>query len=197
MLAGRSGSKPRCPSTRPRRSRTIGAVARTRSSREGAHDTVGRRTHVLHGRHVPLFPRVGAPQCKALVRGPSRRLRARRPRADAGADRRDGRAPGPARAGDHGRLQTFDVSHLPGYPVLQGQITLQDATLKRMPRGFPETHPAAHWLKYQSYTAGRRLSDTQATSARLPTLLESDFAQLLPLVRWLNGALGLRAAQRR
>src|SRR5438067_470662 len=73
----------------------------------------------------------------------------------------------------------------------------EDATLKRMPRGFPETHPAAHWLKYQSYTAGRRLSDTQATSARLPTLLESDFAQLLPLVRWLNGALGLRAAQRR
>src|SRR6184192_1101874 len=71
----------------------------------------------------------------------------------------------------------------------------EDATLKRMPRGFPETHPAAHWLKYQSYTAGRRLSDTQATSARLPTLLESDFAQLLPLVRWLNGALGLRAAQ--
>lgn len=72
-----------------------------------------------------------------------------------------------------------------------------EAMLKRMPRGFPETHPAARWLRYQSYTAGRRLSDTQATSARLPALLEADFARLLPLVRWVNGALGLRAAKRR
>ena len=72
-----------------------------------------------------------------------------------------------------------------------------EATLKRMPRGFPESHPAARWLKYQSYTAGRRLGDTQATSARLPALLEADFARLLPLVRWLNGALGLHPAQRR
>src|SRR6266571_807820 len=72
-----------------------------------------------------------------------------------------------------------------------------EAVLKRMPRGFPETHPAAHWLRYQSFTAGRRLSDAQATSARLPALLAADFARLLPLVRWLNGALGLRAATRR
>jgi uncharacterized protein (TIGR02453 family) len=72
-----------------------------------------------------------------------------------------------------------------------------EAMLKRMPRGFPETHPAAHWLRYQSYTAGRRISDAQATSARLPALLETDFARLRPLVRWLNGALGLKAAKQR
>ena len=72
-----------------------------------------------------------------------------------------------------------------------------EALLKRMPRGFPETHPAAAWLKYQSFTAGRALGDGRVTSARLPALLETDFARLLPLVRWLNGALGLRTAQRR
>ncbi|PYO80568.1 MAG: DUF2461 domain-containing protein [Gemmatimonadetes bacterium] len=72
-----------------------------------------------------------------------------------------------------------------------------EAVLKRMPRGFPETHPAAAWLKYQSFTAGRALGDGRVTSARLPALLETDFARLLPLVRWLNGALGLRTAQRR
>ena len=72
-----------------------------------------------------------------------------------------------------------------------------EAMLKRMPRGFPESHPAARWLRYQSYTAGRRLRDSQAASARLPALLETDFARLLPLVRWLNGALGLQAATRR
>jgi uncharacterized protein (TIGR02453 family) len=72
-----------------------------------------------------------------------------------------------------------------------------EAMLKRMPRGYPDTHAAAQWLRYQSYTAGRRLSDVQATSARLPDLLGTDFARLLPLVRWLNDALGLKAATRR
>ncbi len=72
-----------------------------------------------------------------------------------------------------------------------------EAMLKRMPRGFAETHPAARWLRYQSYTAGRQLSDGEVTSARLPALLEADFARLLPLVRWLNGALGLKAAPQR
>jgi uncharacterized protein (TIGR02453 family) len=72
-----------------------------------------------------------------------------------------------------------------------------EAILKRMPRGFAETHRAARWLKYQSYTAGRRLKDGEVTSARLPVLLEADFTRLLPLVRWLNAALGLKAAKRR
>jgi len=72
-----------------------------------------------------------------------------------------------------------------------------EAMLKRMPRGFAETHPAARWLRYQSFTAGRRLTDAQVTSAKLPALLQADFTRLLPLVRWLNGALGLRSAARR
>jgi len=72
-----------------------------------------------------------------------------------------------------------------------------EAVLKRMPRGFPETHPAARWLRYQSFTAGRQLRQAQAMGARLPALLETDFARLLPLVRWLNGALRLRSAVRR
>lgn len=72
-----------------------------------------------------------------------------------------------------------------------------EAVLKRMPRGFAETHPAARWLKYQSFVTGRQLSEAQVTSARLPALLERDFNEMLPLVRWLNGALGLRAATQR
>ena len=75
---------------------------------------------------------------------------------------------------------------------------LDDETmLKRMPRGFAETHAAARWLRYQSFTAGRPLPDAQVIGPRLGALLESDFARLLPLVRWLNNALGLRAASRR
>src|SRR5256886_2502064 len=45
-----------------------------------------------------------------------------------------------------------------------------EAMLKRMPRGFPENHPAARWLKYQSFTAGRRLSEGQVTGERLAAL---------------------------
>jgi len=45
--------------------------------------------------------------------------------------------------------------------------------------------------------AGRELRDTQATSARLPALLEADFRLILPLVRWINGVLGLKPAERR
>ena len=72
-----------------------------------------------------------------------------------------------------------------------------ESKLKRMPRGYAEDHPAAQWLRYQSFTAGRSLTDDQVTSSRLPALLESDFAAMKPLVRWLNAALGLPAAQRR
>jgi hypothetical protein len=36
------------------------------------------------------------------------------------------------------------------------------------------------------------LKDSDVTSQRLPTTLASDFESLLPLVRWLNGALGYR-----
>jgi len=72
-----------------------------------------------------------------------------------------------------------------------------EAVLKRMPRGFAEDHPAAKWLRYQSFVTGRNLSDAQATSPRLPALLEQDFEAMLPLVRWLNATLGLKPATRR
>ncbi len=72
-----------------------------------------------------------------------------------------------------------------------------EAVLKRMPRGFPETHPAARWLKYRSFVAGREITQREVMSAGLPALLEKDFLALLPLVRWLNGALGLRPATQR
>ncbi len=71
-----------------------------------------------------------------------------------------------------------------------------EAMLKRMPRGFSEDHPAARWLRYQSFTIGRQLSDREVLSSRLADGLEKDFRLMLPLVRWLNGALGLRPASR-
>ncbi len=73
----------------------------------------------------------------------------------------------------------------------------EEAMLRRVPRGFAPDHPGARWLKFQSFVTGRALSDAQAVSARLPALLETDFKLMVPLVRWINQVLGLRAAQRR
>ena len=67
-----------------------------------------------------------------------------------------------------------------------------EAVLTRMPRGFAEDHPAANWLKFQSFTSGRMLKDSDVTDAKLATMLAKDFEAMLPLVRWLNAALGFR-----
>ena len=66
-----------------------------------------------------------------------------------------------------------------------------EAVLKKMPRGFSEDHPAAKWLRYQSFVSGREITDATVTDRKLPAILAKEFAGLLPLVRWLNAALGL------
>jgi uncharacterized protein (TIGR02453 family) len=70
----------------------------------------------------------------------------------------------------------------------------EESMLKRVPRGFPADHPAAHWLRHQSFTLGRALSDAEVTGARLTSVLAADFQRMLPLVRWLNATLGYPAA---
>ncbi len=66
-----------------------------------------------------------------------------------------------------------------------------EGSLKRMPRGYDEDHPAANYLRFQSFTTGRELKDSDITSAKLPALLAKEYEALLPLVRWINGVFGL------
>ena len=73
----------------------------------------------------------------------------------------------------------------------------QEAVLTKLPRGYAEGHPAARWLRYKSFTATRILPEEEALSPGLPGILEADFKALLPLVRWLNGAIGYPARERR
>ena len=73
----------------------------------------------------------------------------------------------------------------------------EESMLKRLPRGFDEQTPGARWLRHQSFTVGRKLTDAQVIGSRLTTILADDFARIVPLVRWLNGALGLEPAARR
>jgi uncharacterized protein (TIGR02453 family) len=69
--------------------------------------------------------------------------------------------------------------------------------LQRVPRGFASDHPAARWLRFNSFTASRPLTDAQVLSPRLVDTLMQDYAVLLPLVRWLNASLGYPAAKAR
>jgi uncharacterized protein (TIGR02453 family) len=66
-----------------------------------------------------------------------------------------------------------------------------EAVLKRMPRGFADSHPGGRWLRYRSFTVSRDLTDAQVTQARLIARLQAEFEAMLPLVRWLNARLGL------
>jgi len=88
------------------------------------------------------------------------------------------------------------IVQAPGFRRRFGSLD-QDAMLKRLPRGYSVSHPAAPWLRYQSFTVGRVLSEREALSARLTAMLARDFTVLTPFVRWLNGALGFRSLERR
>lgn len=73
----------------------------------------------------------------------------------------------------------------------------EENMLTRMPRGYADTHPAATLLRHQSYTLGREMTDAEVQSVALPDLLAREYERLLPLVRWINRALGLRVIARR
>ena len=73
----------------------------------------------------------------------------------------------------------------------------EEAMLVRMPRGYEADHPAATLLRHRSFTVGRSLSERELFDRRLPDLLAREYGRILPLVRWLNGALGLRTLARR
>jgi len=88
------------------------------------------------------------------------------------------------------------IVRAPTFAERFGEIDAE-AVLKRTPRGFDPEHPAAAWLRHQSFTAGRRVDDAETLGTRLPDLLEADYRALLPFVRWINRALGLPSAERR
>lgn len=73
----------------------------------------------------------------------------------------------------------------------------REAVLVRTPRGYPADEATAEWLRLQSYTASQPLPDDAVTAPDLADRLAAAYAALLPLVRWLNLALGLRPAERR
>ena len=73
----------------------------------------------------------------------------------------------------------------------------EGAILTRPPRGFPADGPAAAWLRYRSFTASESYTDAEATAADVADRAERTFRALVPMMRWLNDALGHPRAERR
>ena len=89
-----------------------------------------------------------------------------------------------------------EIVTAPGFVRTFGALD-PDGMLQRLPRGYAAGHPAEQWLRYCSFTATTSVPARELSSAALPERLVERFLVLLPLVRWLNTAQGLRAATRR
>jgi uncharacterized protein (TIGR02453 family) len=67
--------------------------------------------------------------------------------------------------------------------------TLEGERLSRVPRGYRTDHPAADYLRYKQFLAGREFEADFATSPRFYPQLLQIFRAVVPLVRFLNDAL--------
>lgn len=80
----------------------------------------------------------------------------------------------------------------PAFRARFGGLTDDEPGVKltRMPRGFAESHPAAEWLRFNSFTVSVAYTDAEMLSPKLLDRAMKDYALMLPLARWLNAALG-------
>ena len=88
-------------------------------------------------------------------------------------------------AANHQRLRAIVES--PGFRRAVG--TLNGDRLQRVPRGFAADHPAADYLRFRQFLAGRELPPGFATSPRFYTEVVNVFRQVAPLTRFLNEPL--------
>jgi uncharacterized protein (TIGR02453 family) len=65
---------------------------------------------------------------------------------------------------------------------------LTGESLKRIPAGYPEDHPAAELLKMKSFLFGADLSENDLLSEDLPEVLGKAFLAALPVVQFLGKA---------
>jgi len=86
----------------------------------------------------------------------------------------------------------------PAFRRLYGKLDEDPGTmLTRLPRGYAPDAPGVEWLRFKSFTATHTLTDAEARDPALPDRWAEACAAMLPFMRWLNAALGYRAAVRR
>jgi uncharacterized protein (TIGR02453 family) len=75
----------------------------------------------------------------------------------------------------------------PGFKRHVGR--LEGERLQRVPRGFPKDHPAAEFLKYRQFLAGKEFPASFSYSPRFYPGLLNVFRHLAPLIAFLNEPL--------
>ena len=66
---------------------------------------------------------------------------------------------------------------------------LEGQKLQRVPRGFPQDHPAAEFLKHRQFMAGHEFPASFAHSPRFYSGLVNVFRHIAPLIGFLNEPL--------
>lgn len=69
-----------------------------------------------------------------------------------------------------------------------GNLMDMEDKLKKVPRGFAADHPAAEWLKYKSYVAGRKFEDREVIGDGFARDCIATFKTLKPLNDFLKNA---------
>ena len=88
-------------------------------------------------------------------------------------------------AGHARRLRTLVES-----PTFRREVgALEGERLTRVPRGFSKDHPAAEYLKFRQFLAGREFEPAFAISPKFYGGLLDVFRNLVPLLRFLNEPL--------
>ena len=72
---------------------------------------------------------------------------------------------------------------------------LEGARLTRVPRGYLKDHPAAHYLQFKQFLAGREFEADFATSRQFYPELLRTFRTAAPLIRFLNTPLRAHLTQ--
>jgi uncharacterized protein (TIGR02453 family) len=72
--------------------------------------------------------------------------------------------------------------------------TLEGERLTRVPRGYAADHPAAHYLQFKQFLAGREFEAAFATSSAFYRELLATFRAVAPVVRFLNAGLAASPA---
>jgi uncharacterized protein (TIGR02453 family) len=107
----------------------------------------------------------------------------------------------PATADLQAIREHIDVTHPRLHRLVTGasfrkQVgTLDGERLTRVPRGYAKDHPAAHYLQFKQFLAGREYDAAFATSARFYAELLRVFRAVAPVVRFLNAPLEARLPQ--
>jgi len=74
--------------------------------------------------------------------------------------------------------------------IYGGMYTGENIQLSRVPQGFEKDNPAAEYLKFKSWLVLASVSDAELTSKSLLKKTVDGFQVMVPLIRFLNRALG-------